>query len=360
MPRWKGGEVARTRTVATVGAVAAVLAAGAAWEAVRRRDVARLADDPHRGVLTAVPPGRPTSLSRDDGTVLHVRVSDAVVEPRATVVLAHGWGMGLRFWIHQIRDLLPDHVVIAYDQRGHNGSSEVGDDGFDIDALGADLAAVVDRFAPPGLPVVLVGHSLGGMSVLSSGTEPGIVDRVGGAVLLDTGAGDLTKGLFRGLGVLETVASDVGARAMRARVPIPRRTTPISSRLVRAGALNPSASPSAVALTEQLFLDMPVDVRAGLGITLADLDLSHALPRWTVPTTVVVGSRDRLTPPSHAQRLVRELPDAELVVVPGGGHQTPLEEPERITRLIRARVSATLAAYEPEDAAAGDRAPGAA
>ncbi|MEX1164004.1 MAG: alpha/beta hydrolase [Nitriliruptor sp.] len=325
-----------------VGLAVGAVTTGVAWEAVRRRDLAALDADPHRGVLTAIPPGRPTCLPTADGTTLHVRVHTPA-QPRACVVFAHGWAMGIRFWGHQMQALAADHQIVAYDQRGHGGSGHVGDDGFTIDALGRDLADVVEAFARPDLPVIVVGHSLGGMSILASARDGRLVDRASGAVLVDTGAGELTSGMFKGLGVLEGVLGGLGARVLRARLPIPHRTTPISSRVVKAISLSPTASPSSVALTEQLFLDAPVDVRASLGITLTDLDLSDALPLWKVPSTVVVGRQDRMTPHHHSERLVRELPDAELVVIERAGHQSPLERPDEVTAAIRHRIDRAVA-----------------
>jgi pimeloyl-ACP methyl ester carboxylesterase len=322
---------------------AGVAAAATTWEVTRRRDVAALEADPHRHVLTAVLPGRPTSLTTEDGTCLHVRVHTPPAA-RAAVVFAHGWGMGIRFWLHQLHELGRDHQVIAYDQRGHGASGRVGEGGFTIDALGRDLADVADGFAHPDLPVVVVGHSLGGMSVLASARDGRLVDRAAGAVLADTGAGELTAGMFKGLGVLEGIAGELGGRALRARLPVPRRTTPISSRLVKAVSLSATASPSSVALTEQLFLDSPVDTRANLGLTLSDLDLSDTLGAWKVPSTVVVGSRDRLTPRHLSERLVQELPDAELVVVDRAGHQSPVERPREVTGAIRDRIDRAVGA----------------
>jgi pimeloyl-ACP methyl ester carboxylesterase len=333
--------VVQRRTQVTLG-VGAVAAAATAWEATRRRDVAALEAHPHRFVLTAVPPGRPTAIRTDDGTTLHVR-AHTPARPRAAVVFAHGWGMGIRFWLHQLQQLAPDHQVIAYDQRGHGGSGHVGEDGFTIDALGRDLADVVHAFTRPDLPVVVVGHSLGGMSVLASARDGRLLDRASGAVLADTGAGELTAGMFRGLGVLEGLAGELGGRVLRARLPVPKRTTPISSRLVRSVSLSAWASPPSVALTEQLFLDSPVDTRANLGLTLTDLDLSDTLASWKVPSTVVVGSHDRMTPRHHSERLVSELPEAELVVVDRAGHQSPLERPREVTAAIRDRIDRAVA-----------------
>jgi pimeloyl-ACP methyl ester carboxylesterase len=219
----------------------------------------------------------------------------------------------------------------------------VGEDGFTIDALGRDLADVVHAFTRPDLPVVVVGHSLGGMSVLASARDGRLLDRASGAVLADTGAGELTAGMFRGLGVLEGLAGELGGRVLRARLPVPKRTTPISSRLVRSVSLSAWASPPSVALTEQLFLDSPVDTRANLGLTLTDLDLSDTLASWKVPSTVVVGSHDRMTPRHHSERLVSELPEAELVVVDRAGHQSPLERPREVTAAIRDRIDRAVA-----------------
>ena len=333
--------MARARNV-VAGLAAAAAAGGAGWQLTHRHDVRRLADDPHRDILTAVPPGRPATVTTSDGGRLAVRVNDTVVAPKAAIVFAHGWGMGIRFWMHQMRTFAPDHLVIAYAQRGHCASSVVGDDGFTIDALGRDLAEVVDAFVPSDLPLITVGHSLGGMSILASADVEGMADRVDGAVLVDTGVGELVRGMFRGLGVVERGAATLGPRLLRARLPIPHRTTPFSSRAVRAVALNPQASPSAVALTEQLFLDCPVDARAGIGEAISTLDLSGAVPRWKAPTTVVVGSRDRMTPPHHARQLARNLPDGTLVSIDGAGHQSPLEEPEQVDAVIADRLRRVL------------------
>jgi pimeloyl-ACP methyl ester carboxylesterase len=320
------------------GAVGAAAVAGG-WELARRRDVARLADDPHREVLDAPLPGEATRVTSFDGTRLAARVAGPE-DAGATVVLSHGWGMGSRFWVHQLRELARDHRVIAYDQRGHADSDVPASRDYSIEALARDLGTVVDRLTDRRRPLLAVGHSLGGMSTLAAtGNGSGPLDgALDGAVLVDTAASHLTASVFAGLGAVEQLASAVGARALRARVPVPRRTTPVSARATRLVALGPEASPAAVALTEQLFLDCPVDVRASVGASLGALDLSEHLPDFTVPTTVVVGTADRMTPPGHARRLVASLPDAELVELDAAGHQAPLERPEAVNGIVRRRL----------------------
>jgi pimeloyl-ACP methyl ester carboxylesterase len=319
-------------------------AAGAAalagsWEAARRRDVSRLEADPDRDVLDAPLPGRATRVTSWDGTRLAARIAGPQDAP-ATVVLAHGWGMGSRFWIHQLRELARRHRVIAYDQRGHADSEQPASRDYSIEALAGDLGVVVEQLATGDRPLLAVGHSLGGMSTLAAtGNGAGPLDgRLDGAVLVDTAASHLTASVFAGLGAVEEAASAVGARALRARLPVPRRTTPVSARATRLAALGPEASPAAVALTEQLFLDCPVDVRAAVGASLGALDLNEHLPDFTVPTTVVVGTSDRLTPPGHARRLVEALPEAELVELDAVGHQAPLEQPEAVNEIVARRL----------------------
>jgi pimeloyl-ACP methyl ester carboxylesterase len=333
----------RGRAGMLAGAVGLATAAGA-WELARRRDVQRLDADPHRDLLRAPLPGRATWVTSWDGTRLAVRVAGPA-RAQATVVLAHGWGMSSRFWFHQLRDLARDHHVVAYDQRGHADSEVPASRDYSIEALAGDLEAVVRRLVDRGQPTLVVGHSLGGMSTLATAARGTPLDgRLDAAVLVDTAASRLTAGVFAGLGAVEHVASAVGARALRARLPVPRRTTPLSARTVRLVALGSEASPAAVALTEQLFLDCPVDVRAAVGASIGALDLTEHLPDFDVPTTVVVGGQDRMTPPGHARRLVEALPDAELVELEEAGHQSPLEQPATVTDLVRDRVRQLLAA----------------
>lgn len=320
-------------------ALAGLAGAAGAWELARRRDVAALRADPSRDVLTAPLPGRPRVVTSHDGTRL--RVQDA--GPRdagTTLVLVHGWGMGARFWVHHLRALSSQVRVLAYDQRGHVASEAPASGDYSVEALAGDLRAVVDALVDDGDRLVAAGHSLGGMSVMGTAAldDRPLKGRLDEALLFDTAGSGVAAGMFAGLGAIEEAAGALNAAAVRARVPAPRRTTPISSRAVRALACSPSAAPSAVALTEQLFFDCPVDARAAIGATLGALDLDAAVAGFDVPATVVVGSRDRLTPPVQSERLVAALPDARLHVVEGAGHQSPLERPAETIRLLQSRL----------------------
>jgi pimeloyl-ACP methyl ester carboxylesterase len=328
------------RTAAAAAAGVGLAAAATGWWALHRRDRARLAADPDADILEAPLPGRGRTVWADDGTPLAVHAAGPVDAP--PVVLAHGWGMASRFWVHQVRDLARDHRVIAYDQRGHGSSGTPPTSDHSLDALAGDLHAVLRAAVPDPRRALLVGHSMGAMTIVAWARHRAgrVAEHAHGAVLADTGVDQLHSTFFAELGVARLVADTVGVRALRSRLPVPSRTTPVSARVTRAVACGDEPSPSAVALTEQLFLDCPADVRSAFGATLSDLDLADAVEHLRLPTTVVTGTADRLTPPVHAERLAAALPHAELVELEGAGHQAPLEEPEAFNELLRRRLAA--------------------
>jgi pimeloyl-ACP methyl ester carboxylesterase len=74
-----------------------------------------------------------------------------------------------------------------------------------------------------------------------------------------------------------------------------------------------------------------------VGIALSEVELYGALPRLTVPTTVLAGDRDRLTPPSHARRIAEALPQLErLIVLDDTGHMAPLERHDAVSKALAA------------------------
>ncbi len=84
-----------------------------------------------------------------------------------------------------------------------------------------------------------------------------------------------------------------------------------------------------MAFFERMLVTCPPQVRADIGIAMSEMDLHDALPRLTVPTIVIAGAADRLTPPSHARRIAEMLPQLRrLTVLENAGHMTPLERPD--------------------------------
>ena len=323
---------------------AAALVAGA-WEVQRRRDLRAVQADPEWHELNRRIAGRERTVRAGDGTRLHVEICGP--EDAPTIVLVHGWTCDLTFWHHQARDLSRYFRVVAYDQRGH-GRSDVpeGDDCYTADTLASDLQSVLDACAPDGRPVLIAGHSMGGMTVVAwAGRHRDVVrSRLASAVLVNTGMNELQARLLV-LGPL------VGARLHRVLLApmitsgyrYSTRFEPISYRMVRRLNISSHASPGVGAFLHRMELSCPAPVRAGFGRLFSDLDLSGSVPSLTVPTLVIAGEEDRLLPPWHSRQLADGLPSlVELVELPGVAHMAPLEAPQEVTSRIRQLAAETL------------------
>jgi pimeloyl-ACP methyl ester carboxylesterase len=162
--------------------------------------------------------------------------------------------------------------------------------------------------------------------------------RVRGAALLSTGMGDLiTESLvLRAPARLDDARQRIGHAVLCSQAPLDAVPAAMLHRGVRFVALSPRATPGQVAFCERMFVDCQPDVRGGCGGTLSSLALGEAIASLDVPTVVVSGKRDRLTPTSHSRRFAATLPRLmELVEVPGAGHMTPVEAPAEVTATLR-------------------------
>jgi pimeloyl-ACP methyl ester carboxylesterase len=285
--------------------------------------------------------GRPVTVRSFDRTRLHVEVLGPDDAP--TIVLAHGYALSQHAWHYQRRTLSERYRLVCYDQRGHGASAEPASGDYSIGALGRDLRAVLDATAPD-QRVLVAGHSMGGMTILSYVDQHAdALDRLAGVALVSTAGGDLVAG----------GAFSVGAAALsvlRSRLPGARRQqqprgddpsdwtqappTDLVFLLTRSIGLHPDADPAHVAFTEQLVMECPARVKAALGPTLSSLRLGHVAERLDVPGVVVVGEDDRLTPDRQARRLVGTMPDAHLVLLPRVGHMAPLEAADDVSTEI--------------------------
>lgn len=333
-------------TTALRAACAAALVAGA-WEVQRRRDLRAVQADPEWDELNRRIAGREQTVRAGDGTRLHVEIHGPDDAP--SIVLVHGWTCDLTFWHHQVRDLARYFRIVMYDQRGH-GRSDVpqDDDCYTADTLASDLQSVLDACVPDGQRALIVGHSMGGMTIVAwAGRHPDVVhNRLGGAVLVNTGMNELQArllilGPLVGARVHQTLISPL----MATRFSYSTRLEPVSFRIVRRLNVSSSASPGVVAFLHRMELGCPAPVRAGFGRLFSDLDLSGSVPSLAVPSMVIAGEEDRLLPPWHSRQLAGGLPSlVELAVLPGVAHMAPLEAPNEVTSRIRQLAAQTLTA----------------
>ena len=300
-----------------------------------------------------------TTTSRvrtDDGAELHVEI-DAGPGARLNVVLVHGFTASLEEFALQRETLRGRATTVLYDCRGHGRSRRGRVRNPSIDQLGRDLGAVLDQAVPPG-PVVLLGHSMGGMTIMALARQrPELFGpRVAGAFLLATSSGGLVEEGAVGLAVRGAAparpaaavpaavpALGAAARALPpARHPAPARVLPALP--VRQGRRDPETVTQVQALLEQT----PLPVIAAFYKTLLDHDEHASLEvLHPLPVTLLVGTHDRLTPLSHSERMAEALPDAELVVVPGRRAQRqhhPREVVDEALLRLLARTEQRLAA----------------
>ncbi|MFE6285856.1 alpha/beta fold hydrolase [Streptomyces sp. NPDC057877] len=287
-------------------------------------------------------PTRQLTATSADGTPLHVEVHGAVGAP--AVVLAHGWTCSTAFWAAQIRALAVDHRVIAYDQRGHGRTPASA--ACSTEVLADDLEAVLDATLAPGERAVVVGHSMGAMTVLAAAGRESVRERAAAVLLCSTGSSRL---------VAESTVLPM--RPGRARTWLTRKVlgsraplgpvTPLARRILKYGTMGAGSAPHVVDACARIVHACPRRVRHAWSHVLDLLDLDHGVRQLTAPTAVLVGTADRLTPPVHARSIAAALPRCVgLTVAPGLGHMTPMEAPELVTGKIRELVTTYIKVRE--------------
>lgn len=247
---------------------------------------------------------------------------DEPVHP-ATVVFAHGWTLAHTIWIPFIDRLQAEHNVrvVAYDQPGHGRSTLGPNPRPTIRSLGETLADVLDVTVGTD-PAVLVGHSMGGMTIMAyaGAYRDAITDRVQGVLFIGTSCGDITRRY-------QSVES-VLMRAIH-RAPMIPTGNFITQRSQRHSLFGDRCRPEDLALTVKVMSGTPLPTLSRYYLALMDHDeAEHLALLGRTPTVVMVGEKDRLTPASHGATLHTAIPGSRLVVVPGAGHMLMFEAPE--------------------------------
>ncbi|MGW4302307.1 alpha/beta fold hydrolase [Streptomyces sp. NPDC004646] len=288
-------------------------------------------------------PDRTVDVISADGARLHVEVHGSEGAP--AVVLAHGWTCSTAFWAAQIRDLARDHRVIAYDQRGH-GRSPLSP-ACSTDTLADDLEAVLAHTLAPGEQALIVGHSMGGMTIMAAANRPRFREHAAAVLLCSTGSSGLTARARVVPLPAGRVRTWLSGRVLGSRAPL-GPVTPVAKAVLKYATMGAGSAPHMVDACARIVHGCPRTARYTWGAVLDTLDLDHGVRQLTVPTEVLHGTADRLTPVAHAHALVAALPRCVgLKELPGAGHMTPVEAPEAVTARIRELVTTYVAGNAP-------------
>jgi len=331
------------------GLVAAGAAVGVATEKYAVGRIRSRPDPEEDQPFGQLRPDRSRVVVADDGIPLVVEEVGPADAP-LTVVFVHGLALALGSWHYQwlgLADMTrPRLRMVFYDQRSHGASGRAPAETVTIDQLADDLYRVLAEVVPTG-PVVLVGHSMGGMAVMS------LVDRhpelfgprVIGVALISTSTGRLSEvsfGLPSVTARLRAPVMPLVLRTMRSRAGLIERGRKVGGDLAwlltrRYSFGSSDVSPALVDYVERLIAGTPVDVIADFFPALTEHEKLGSLSRLAgVETLIMVGAKDLITPEEHSRRMAQLLPHAELLVLDGAGHLAMLERPALVNLRLRA------------------------
>jgi len=336
----------RTRALQAAAGLGVAVATGLVLDrrlGLRARARAKSADGIALGSLR----GAPTTVQADDGLDLYAEVdeisphgSTRTFPDRATVVFVHGFSLTLDCWHFQRLAFRGKRRMVFYDQRSHGRSGRSEVENATIDQLGDDLLSVLDTLAPDE-KVVLVGHSMGGMSIVALAEEhPEMFGgRVVGVGLLSTTAGGMRAHKIVSRYVPDMLGRRVVERglfvaAQRERLLelIRKRGSALSLRVVQEFAFGKEpVPPEYVVFLDSMIAATPLKVLVEFIPQFDALDKFSVVKAFEqVPTWIMCGTADKLTSIGHARKLHEHIAGSELTEFRGGGHVPIFEFKDKV------------------------------
>ena len=346
----------RSLAYAAGGLGAAALAAVATGVVVERRVVRARRDGAAQADRLGVLHSDPIKVTCDDGVVLHAEIDEVVpyadsktakrrqARNDVTLVFVHGYALNLDCWHFQREAFRGKHRMAFYDQRSHGRSQRSDREHATIDQLGEDLASVIETVAPKG-KVVLIGHSMGGMSIIAlAERHPELfAKRVSGVALVATTAGGLRPHRTVSRWIPDGVGGLVTPRLIAALARAPelvdsarRPGSNIGFIVADLFAFGRKDVPAAeVEFLDEMLAGTKFDVLAEFFPTFTTLDkFEHLTTLGDVPTTIICGTKDKLTAIGHSRKMAERLPSARLVECEGAGHMVIFEAREQVNEAL--------------------------
>ncbi len=352
------------RIAGAAGAAGVAGLAGAAYGVARRSRAMgeRSVTDAAFGSLHSTP----LTVVARDGVALHVEVDEVVrpdqepkrrwrrgqPDPEVTVVFIHGYCLNLDAWHFQRAAYRGLVRTVFYDQRSHGRSGRSPRHHATIEQLGLDLAQILEEVVPDG-PVVLVGHSMGGMTIVALAEHlPALIgDRVVGVGLVSTTAGGLDVGRI----LLPMVPGRLSGRFAQRAVKTLRRGHLAVDGLRRAGravamvatdmfAFGDEVPTAYVEFVDEMLSATPFEVVAEFFPSFSGLDKFHAVEVLSrVPTAILCGTADRMTSIGHSRKLHHRIVGSRLLECEGAGHMLPIERHDQVTAELDQLITAATA-----------------
>lgn len=234
------------------------------------------------------------------------------------VLFLHGFPLSLGMWDGQ-ETLAPRYRIVRFDARGFGGS-DVGDAVLTMSRIADDAAVLIDKLRLG--PVILVGCSMGGYAAFAFAQKHAALLR--GLVLVDTRAGADSPEARKGRGDLAAKVMKEGSKAaLEAFLPKVVGETTKSSR-----------ADVTARLKDMMLATSPQGISDGLHGIATRPDSTPFLREISVPTLVICGEEDVITPRAEAEILQRGIKGAELAMIPKSGHLPSMETPEEFNAVL--------------------------
>jgi pimeloyl-ACP methyl ester carboxylesterase len=336
---------ARQKVIGAAAGAAGVLAAGATARLVQQGR--RVSHRDGRKVPFGSLRSDPITVVADDGVPLHAEIDEptppsgrrraTAVTP--TLVFVHGFALNMDCWHFQRAAYRGRVRAVYYDQRSHGRSARSPGDRATLDQLGRDLARVVHDLTGDE-PVVLVGHSMGGMTLLSLAEQhPELFGtKIVGAALISTTAGGLDIGriLFPlmpagfGPGILSRVVTTL-SRGSGLIDRVRGYGRDIATVLTDNYAFGTPVPASYVEFVHEMLDATPFSVVADFFPAFAGLDKwTHLEPFARVPTAIICGTGDKVTGVAHSRKLHSRIAGSDLLECADAGHLVILESHDQV------------------------------
>jgi pimeloyl-ACP methyl ester carboxylesterase len=274
-------------------------------------------------------------VTTPDGVVLHTEVDEGAADD-LTLLYVHGYGLNLDCWHFQRRHFRGLLRQVFYDQRSHGRSSRSEAELCRIPQVTDDLYQVLEEVVGPG-PVILIGHSMGGMAIMRlARVHPELFGtQILGVALFCTSAGEMADhSPIRGIPgrTFHRIAEPLmaGLNRIPELVAQGRRAgSDLGFVVTRRLGFGPDVPPRYVDFASEMLAEIPLEVVADYFPAFKELDEYQALEIVSiVPTLVVGGEGDVITPIEHTARIIDLLPNAEAIRVQNCGHLGMIEKHE--------------------------------